>query len=745
MRKTLKRTPLLLVFALAVACDRPESVMSPVQNSRNAVAEKIGPGVLEAIRRGEQPAISVSLRAARHESPDRMRAEVAEVQEGVLQRVADHEVAVRRRFAMVPALSAIAHSEEALMRMAADPRVRRIDLDVGGGGALANSVPHIRADLRHARGNDGSGVVVAVFDTGFDSDHTDLAGALVHEACFGFRPADSGGNFCPDGTDRQTGLGSAEDDQGHGTHVTGIVTALGEDAGPGVAPAASIAAIKVLDDRGAAGIFYSWMEIVAGFDYILANPDIGVRVINLSLSTTLRYAGVCDDENANTQAGADAVAALREAGVLVVAAAGNNSDTNMGLPACLSGVISVGAANNDDVPAGFTNSNATTDVFAPGVNIVSLQMGGGPRTASGTSMAAPHVAACAALLIQAGDATTPAAIEARIRTSASMVTRNGIDFPRLDCAPDENQLPVLTVNNATVQVDEGSTATNGGNVSDPDGDPVTLSASVGTVIDNGDGTWSWSFATVDGPAQSQTVTVTATDALGETGTVNFQLVVRNVAPSVEAGPDASIQSNETFHFSSTFSDPGAIDFQWVWVIAWGDGTSVAGSTGAQSLPITSSRQFCAAQDYTIRLTVNDKDGGSGFDEMTLSVAYRAIAIRILPDGHPNPISLASRGRLTVAVLSTADFDARQLDPATVVLGDENGTDTPVARRNNGTYFASVEDVDGDGRPDLVLHFEMPALVANGDLTRATTQLVLRGFLRDGCTNVRGADSVRVVP
>jgi subtilisin family serine protease len=740
------RMAMVALVALAAACDRPESVISPTESARLAVAEKIGPGVLEALRHGDQPAITVSLHAERHASLDRARAAVSEAQDGVLRRVPAQEVTVRRRFEVVPAMTAIAHSEEAVRRMAADPRVRRIDLDVGFSGTLDQSVPEIRADLRQARGNDGSGVVVAVFDTGFDREHPDLAGALVHEACFGFRPAANGGDFCPNGTDRQVGEGAAQDDQGHGTHVTGIITALGDAAGPGVAPGASIAAIKVLDDQGPAGRAYSFGEIIAAWEYILLNPQLGVRVINMSLGGAVGYAEACDDADANTQASAAAVNALVAAGVTLVAASGNDGRNNgISLPACLSNVISVGASNRAGNRAGFSNVAGTLDLFAPGVDIVSLRLGGGPRTAGGTSMASPHVAGCAALLIQNGDATTPAAIRNRLRTSPFSVTVGSNTFPRLDCVPDDNDAPDLTVNNASVTVNEGSPASNGGTVSDPDGDAVTISASIGTVTDNGDGTWSWSFATVDGPAQSQTVTITATDALDAETSVTFGLTVLNVAPTVDAGPDATIDSNETFQFSGTFSDPGTIDFPWAWTIQWGDGTSVSGSTNNQSLPITSSRQFCAAQDYTIRLTVTDKDGGVGFDEMTLSVAYRPIDIMIRPDDHPNPINLGSRGRLPVVVLSSADFDASTLDPATVVLGNETGTDTPVARRPNGTYFASLEDVNGDGRPDLVLHFEIPALVASGDLTLATTQLVLRGFLADGCTNVRGVDSVRVVP
>ena len=86
----------------------------------------------------------------------------------------------------------------------------------------------------------------------------------------------------------------------------------------------------------------------------------------------------------------------------------------------------------------------------------------------------------------------------------------------------------------TITADEGQEAINSGTFGDPDGDLVTLTASVGTVVDNYDGAWSWSFETADGPAQSQTVTITADDGNGGTATVNFDLTVNNVAqPSMQ--------------------------------------------------------------------------------------------------------------------------------------------------------------------------------------------------------------------
>ena len=85
-----------------------------------------------------------------------------------------------------------------------------------------------------------------------------------------------------------------------------------------------------------------------------------------------------------------------------------------------------------------------------------------------------------------------------------------------------------------------------------------------------------------------------------------------------------------------------------------------------------------------------------------------------------------------------------MDPSTVTLGDGSAPDTPVAVRQNGTLMASLVDVDGDGDLDLVLHFSRDALIANGDLTGATTKLILKGRTTGG-TSFTGEDSVRPIP
>ena len=449
----------LVVLALA-ACDSlpdPAAPTPPVSpNAAVAQEDRIDPGVLEAIRAGRNPRIVVALQVPELETtpPDaaapeaglrtppglaRRRAEIATAQRSAIGRARREALVRLRQFESVPAFAANVTSEDAVRAIASDPGVRRISLDVGGTGQLASSVRVIAADERHEVGNKGQGVVIGLLDSGVDTDHPDLNDAVVHQACFGSDSDVEGVGFCPNGSDRQVGTGSAEDDAGHGTFVAGVLTSNGVVSAPGVAPGASIVAIKVTDNCSIAGCFYAFSEIVAALDYLIANnATLEVQAINMSFTTTDKFTGACDNAAAWSMAGAAAINTLRAMGVIAFAANGNDgSGTLVGAPACLSNVVAVGATNDLDQVGAFSNSNATTDISAPGVSITSDVLGGGTFTSAGsTSAATPHATGCAALLIDSGEAITPAAIEARLETSPFMVTdsKNGITRPRIDCS-----------------------------------------------------------------------------------------------------------------------------------------------------------------------------------------------------------------------------------------------------------------------------------------------------------------------
>jgi len=416
--------------------------------SRNA---KVGPGIVEQLAVAGSVRVVVGLALPARPPPppppdaaagrraaflQELSASVQRVQSEVLTRTAGREFIVLRRFRTVPALVGIV-SATGVGRLAALPGVVRIDLDTPGQGTgtgvLVDAKNLTNADDVNELGITGEGITVAVLDSGLDLDHPDLQDDLVDEACFCSDTEGSATGCCPNGLPTQTGAGAAEDDQGHGTHVTGIITSRGTVAPLGVAPDAEIVAVKVLDENK---IFCCASDVVAGLDWVAANHPSDVDVVNMSLGTFATFSGECDDATANTMAFRDAIESLHDLGIVTFAASMDGaSATQMPAPACIQKALSVGAVDDADVPAVFSNSNSVTDLFAPGETVLSTFLDGGTNTFSGTSMASPHAAACAANILQAGGKLPPGEIEARLEaTGVSVVDpKNSLTFPRIDC------------------------------------------------------------------------------------------------------------------------------------------------------------------------------------------------------------------------------------------------------------------------------------------------------------------------
>ncbi|TML38026.1 MAG: hypothetical protein E6G27_15930, partial [Actinobacteria bacterium] len=213
---------------------------------------------------------------------------------------------------------------------------------------------------------------VGVVDTGVDLNHPDLAGKLV-TPCF-------------NSTDGSGVLKSGcADDNGHGTHVTGIMAADANDGigTVGVAPNAKIYMCKAMDSNGQG---YTSDE-VACVDELISKRDVyNLRVINLSLGSSM--------SSMSEQTAMDAAA---NAGILVLAAAGNDGSAQVDYPAGYPSVVSVGATDRNDGHAYYSNANSKVEVSAPGTDIWSTVPGSYGRK-SGTSMATPHAAAVAALI-----------------------------------------------------------------------------------------------------------------------------------------------------------------------------------------------------------------------------------------------------------------------------------------------------------------------------------------------------------
>jgi len=417
---------------------------APNEEERRAFAKGVAKKVLDqvvadSLASAEWVRVVIAFRDEPGESP-------AKHPEAARARLSPLGLIVARGYNRLPVLVGYVNAR-ALAALVDDPNVVRISLDAAASAQLAEAVPLVKLDVLRASGNTGAGVQVAILDTGVDLAHPDLAGAVVAQHCFCDDGAPGPGGCCPNGQNEQSGTGSAQDDHGHGTRVAGVVTSAGVYAPIGGAPNAQIVAVKVLNSGGGGSL----SDILAGLDWVLSfQPN--VSVVNMSLEANL-YSGDCDNADAVTIALASAINQLYTAGVLTVAGAGNNgSGTQMGVPACIAKAISVGAVWDANVGsqtffgctdattaanqvACWSNSDAKTDVFAPGALMTSSLLGGTSITSAGTSYATPIVAACTAVLKAAHPAATPDDLTAALRTSGVHVVdvTNGLSFPRLDC------------------------------------------------------------------------------------------------------------------------------------------------------------------------------------------------------------------------------------------------------------------------------------------------------------------------
>lgn len=228
----------------------------------------------------------------------------------------------------------------------------------------------------------GAGVKIAILDTGI--------GPNVDVRVQGGINTITGGSF--------------RDDNGHGTHVAGIAAARAAKGQPyGVAPRVCLYAVKVLDASGTGYI----SDIVEGIEWCIRNR---MQVINMSF-------GLLGGESLALQT------AVREAfrrGIVLVASAGNNGPFNAGLdaPASYPQTLAVAATTRSNRIASFSSRGRGVDIAAPGNLIRSNQPGGGYAVMSGTSMAAPHAAGGAALVLARYPDLAPKGVACRLRRAA---------------------------------------------------------------------------------------------------------------------------------------------------------------------------------------------------------------------------------------------------------------------------------------------------------------------------------------
>ncbi|GIH92471.1 hypothetical protein Psi01_31010 [Planobispora siamensis] len=322
--------------------------------------------------------------------------------------------------------------------------------------ALGTSINVIGADKAHTSGFTGAGWDVAVLDTGIDRDHPFFAGRIVAEACFSTTDSRQGSfSLCPSGENSQIGPGAANAETAkcnngslctHGSHVAGITSgkkATGINSN-GVAPDSGIIAIQVFtrfDNADACGgrapcVLSYTSDQKRALNYVAElSKTRKIASANMSLGGG-QFASSCDTNPSGNGIKSE-IDVLLGRGVATVIAAGNSGyGAAVGSPACISSAVTVGATDNGDGVASFSNRGALLDVFAPGVQIQSSVPNNAWARFSGTSMAAPHVAGAFALMRQAMPDATVAEVLTKLRSSGKGVTYtsggNSVTTPRLN-------------------------------------------------------------------------------------------------------------------------------------------------------------------------------------------------------------------------------------------------------------------------------------------------------------------------
>lgn len=403
------------------------------------------------------------------------RAEVAALQDRVLAGLPAGSFTLVRRYRSIAGLAGRA-TAAGVAALAADPGVASVYLDGRVRAQLIQGSALIGATAVHGSGYTGAGVRVAVLDSGIDTNHPDLADDIAAQHCF------CSGlllGCCPDGTNEDV---SAEDDAGHGTSVSGIITSAAAQAPLGVAPDAEIVAVKVLDSGGSG----SFSDVAAGLDWVLTESEpggeaVGVRVVNMSLGDGVEYTSSGQSPCTGSTI-ASAVAALHAAGIAVFVASGNDGhDQGIAFPACVAQAISVGGVYDANVgsvswcgedplcatalctdnPTAadtfvcHTNSGTLLDLLAPDYQTRTSALGGGVEASfGGTSAACPYAAAEAALLFEADPSLTPDEIRSALAASGPLVENpeSGLSFPRANV---EQAIAALPEPGSTAQLAAG--------------------------------------------------------------------------------------------------------------------------------------------------------------------------------------------------------------------------------------------------------------------------------------------------
>jgi subtilisin len=332
------------------------------------------------------------------------RVSIRQAQQALIQSLRIEPDRLVRKFKYVPQLVIDANPSQ-IAALSLNPWVRSMHEDKLVGLDLALSVPYIGANNAWAEGYTGEGQVVAILDSGVDSDHEFLAGKVVSEACY----SNSGGlgdgtTLCPNGLPEQIGTGAAANCPvailgcEHGTHVAGIAVGSGATFS-GVAPGADLIAIQVFTEfedpiclmfgqpNSPCIMTYLYSDLISGLERVYElRETFDIAAVNLSLGGGY-YDTECGEDPLNA-----IIDTLRSVEIATIVASGNSGYTDaIGTPACVPSAISVASTNLFDQVSSFSDVASFLDFYAPGDGIYSSMPDDTYGYREGTSMAAPHI------------------------------------------------------------------------------------------------------------------------------------------------------------------------------------------------------------------------------------------------------------------------------------------------------------------------------------------------------------------
>ncbi|MBW2979568.1 S8 family serine peptidase [Candidatus Woesearchaeota archaeon] len=347
---------------------------------------------------------------------------------------------IEHKFSIIPAV-VMRISKEDFEKLKSIPNVVAIQANYDYSVLLDDSVPQMNVDdvwnlYFNGTHLNGSNIGICIVDTGVDYTHPALGGSFGVKVIAGY-------DFVNNDADPM-------DDHGHGTHCAGIA-ASEDQTYRGVAYGANIIAVKSLDSTGSG----TSDTIASGIDWCVNNADTyNIKIISMSLGTTTYHSSTyCSGVDPVVEA---AINAARAAGIIVFAAAGNEGQDGLSLPACIPNATPIGAVDKNDVFTAYSNRADILKLLAVGGSssdtIMSTQLGGGFTGKYGTSMATPHAAGIAALLIQyeqleSGNELAPEEIESVLENTGKTITCDSYSFKRIDALAAllalDNQSPTL--------------------------------------------------------------------------------------------------------------------------------------------------------------------------------------------------------------------------------------------------------------------------------------------------------------